>query len=427
MTHFFNGLGALCAVFCIGLSGAVAQEARESAQGATGAKPAVSQQLTALARAEQDGSEISDEGAQVAVNLRLSQAVPYRIFFLDAPRRMVVDFSEVDWTGFDAARFVASDDVTAVRVGGFVPGWSRMVIDLAQPLTLKSAEMRADASGAGLALRLAPVSAEVFAAQAGTPPEAQLVTRSASADAKTMAPTPDFAARKVRVMLDPGHGGIDPGAERAGLREADLMLTFTRELKDALVRTGRFEVFVTRDADVFVPLERRITLAREAQADVFLSLHADALSEGHAHGATVYTLAERATDLASQKLSERHDRADLLAGVDLSDHDDVIAGVLMDMARTETKPRTNRLADALVTALRDSVGVHKRPRLEAGFSVLKAPDMPSVLLELGFLSSEKDQKKLIDPAWRARAAWAVRDALLVWVEAEIVAREKLRQ
>jgi N-acetylmuramoyl-L-alanine amidase len=228
-------------------------------------------------------------------------------------------------------------------------------------------------------------------------------------------------------VLDPGHGGIDPGAERDGYREADLMLTFAQELRDILVRAGNFEVILTRDDDSFVPLETRVSIAQAVSADVFISLHADALAEGRAEGATVYTLAERASDDASRKLAERHDRDDLLAGVDLSDQDDVIANVLLDMARTETHPRTLRLADALVGRFQASVGMHKRPHLKAGFSVLKSADVPSVLLELGFLSSPSDREKLLDPAWRSKAAQAVRTALDSWVTEERAVAVQARQ
>ncbi|WP_066709425.1 N-acetylmuramoyl-L-alanine amidase [Celeribacter ethanolicus] len=386
--------------------------------------------LTALARADSSASALVDQGDSLEMMLRLSQPVPFRIFTLDDPRRMVVDFSEVDWTGFDTEAFDTAEGVSGLRVGGFTPGWSRMVLDLAKPYALVHAEMSRDDKGAVLTLNLDPTASDEFALGAGTPPDAQLVRPSAQetgdAAAKT-APLRRFGDGPLRVVIDPGHGGIDPGAERDGEREKDLMLTFGRELQDVLNRAGGFDVVMTRTEDVFVPLETRLTLAREAGADVFLSLHADAIAEGRAEGATIYTLAERASDAASQKLAERHDRADLLAGVDLTGQDDVIAAVLMDMARTETMPRTDRLADSLVKYLDESVGMHKRPRLEAGFSVLKAPDMPSVLIELGFLSSAKDRAKLKDQAWRTKAAWAIRDALLAWEEEEVSLRDRLRK
>ena len=384
------------------------------------------QGMTALARADSSASALVDQGDSIEMMLRLSQPVPFRIFTLDDPRRMVVDFAEVDWTGFDTEAFNTSRGITGLRVGGFTPGWSRMVLDLAQPYALVHAEMSRDDSGAVLTLNLDPTASDEFALTAGTPPDARLVRRAPQEGEKPLPPR-KIGEGPLRVVLDPGHGGIDPGAERDGVQEKTLTLTFARELQDVLNRAGGFDVTLTRTEDVFVPLETRLTLAREARGDVFISIHADAIAEGRAEGATIYTLAARSSDAATQKLAERHDRADLLAGVDLTGQDDVIASVLMDMARTETTPRTDRLADTLVTYLEESVGMHKRPRLEAGFSVLKAPDMPSVLIELGFLSSAKDRAKLVDPAWRMKAAWAIRDALLDWEEQERVMQGKLRK
>jgi N-acetylmuramoyl-L-alanine amidase len=230
------------------------------------------------------------------------------------------------------------------------------------------------------------------------------------------------------IVLDPGHGGLDPGAIRGDAVEKDLMLVFARELREVLLRAGGFDVMMTRDDDIFVPLEMRQSVARLAQADVFISLHADALLEGRASGATVYTLAPEATDAASEKLAERHDRADLLAGVDLSDQDDAVARVLMDLARAETMPRTDALADAIVEGLRANIGnMHKRPRLGAAFSVLKSPDIPSVLIELGFMSHERDLANLQSPEWRARAAVGIRDALRAWAAADAGQSALLRQ
>ncbi len=160
---------------------------------------------------------------------------------------------------------------------------------------------------------------------------------------------------------------------------------------------------------------------------MFLSLHADALVEGRASGSTIYTLSEKASDIATQKLAERHDRSDRLAGIDLSQQDDVIADVLMDLARLETAPRSDRLADALVAGLGKTVGIHKRPRLSAGFSVLKAPDIPSVLLELGFLSSKRDRDRLVDANWRASAANGIRDGLVAWAISDAADARLLRK
>jgi N-acetylmuramoyl-L-alanine amidase len=236
------------------------------------------------------------------------------------------------------------------------------------------------------------------------------------------------ARDRLRIVLDPGHGGVDPGAVRGETTEAALVLQFARELAEALRRTGRAEVILTRQADVFVPLPTRVTLARSAGADAFISLHADALAEGHARGATVYTLAERASDAASAALAEQHDRADLLEGIDLSASDDVVAGILMDLARVETAPRANALADSLVEGIRTAgLRLHARPRGEAGFTVLRAADIPSVLVEIGFVSDPSDLENLRDPEWRAAMQTALVEGILAWAEADTLRASLLRQ
>jgi N-acetylmuramoyl-L-alanine amidase len=228
-------------------------------------------------------------------------------------------------------------------------------------------------------------------------------------------PPPVRGGGPVTVVLDPGHGGIDPGAEADGQTEADLILTFARVLKEELVRDGGFSVVMTREDDSFVPLEARTSIARAAEADVFISLHADALAEGEATGATVYVLSDDATDEAAQALAERHDRDDLLAGVDLTGTDDLVATVLMDMARTETTPRMERLASALAASIQDAgLKMHRHPIQAAGFSVLKSPDIPSVLVEVGFMSSPRDLARLQDPAWRTEMAAAITAGLRDW-------------
>ena len=391
-----------------------------------GAFPASSQDLSALARIAPGENRVVDRGEAVELTLSITQGVPYRIFTLDHPRRLVLDFNELDWTGLKVDAFDASDRIASVRTGLFQAGWSRMVLDLASPLRLDLAGLdTSDHAAAILRVRLLPASDQDFAAAAGVPPE----LRTGRPEPLDL-PEPkrrQTGAQPLMVVIDPGHGGIDPGAEAGDIVEADLMLTFARELQETLLRAGGFKVVLTRTEDVFVPLETRISIARRAAADVFLSLHADALLEGRATGATIYTLSEDASDIASQRLAERHDRADLLAGVDLSGQGDVVAGVLMDLARTETAPRADMLADMLVEGLSKTTRLHKRPRLSAGFSVLKAPDIPSALIELGFLSSPRDLARITDPDWRKGAAEAIRDALRTWAIADAEAAAGLRK
>ncbi len=388
------------------------------------------QDLSALTRLDATRSFIRDQGCcGLSIDLHLSQAVPYRVFTLDDPMRLVVDFREVNWGGISpAALLEGQNNASGVRFGLYRPGWSRMVVDLKGPMAVQTAGMITDPSEgeATVQLRLIPSAEVAFSAASGAP-------ASAMWGEPRIADVPVPMVRRTGegplvVVLDPGHGGIDPGAETGGESEAQLMLTFARELKEVLTRAGGFTVVMTRSEDIFVPLETRVSIARAAGADVFISLHADALSVGHAAGATVYTLSETASDEASAKLAERHERSDLLAGVDLSGQDDVIAGVLMDLARLETAPRADKLADQLVIGIRDAVGkMHKRPRQEAGFSVLKAPDIPSVLIELGFLSSADDLENLSSPVWRSLAADGIRAALTAWAISDAAEAQLLRQ
>ena len=380
------------------------------------------QDLSALARLDPERSAVSDRGDGVVVTLGLSQAVPWRLRLMAEPPRLVLDFREVDWRGYgDLAR--ASVRVKALRAGMFRPGWSRLVLELDGPYRVAQAGMMTDGP-VQVRVRLEPASAAEFAASVAQPePEGWALPPVADLPR----PLPQGAGPLV-VVLDPGHGGIDPGAERGDASEAALVLTFARELKEALLRDGNFAVVMTRAEDVFVPLEARISLAREAAAQVFLSLHADALAEGEAVGASLYTLSDEATDAASAALAERHDRDDLLAGVDLTGQDDVVATVLMDMARTETMPRTDRLAQALVTAITAAdLTMYRHPRQQAGFSVLKSPDIPSVLLELGFLSSPGDLARLRDPDWRARMVAALVGGLKTWAAEDAALAGLLRR
>lgn len=389
------------------------------------ALPLRADDLTALARIVPAGSALRDAGPGIALDLVLSQAVPYRVRLMDLPPRAVLDFREVDFARFDAAMLGQSRRVRELRAGTLRPGWSRLVLELDGPYGVTEAAMQTGgaAGTATIRLRLQPADPADFADRAAQPDSALWALPDQT---QPVAPAPGLRPRLV--VLDPGHGGIDPGAERDGVRESDLMLTFARELRDALRRTGDFEVVLTRDDDIFVSLEARVRIARQAGADLFLSLHADALPDGGAQGATVYTLSDEATDAASAALAERHDRADLLAGVDLSAQDDLIATVLMSIARTETMPRTDNLADALVAAISETVGgMHRRPRQVAGFSVLKAPDIPSALIELGFMSSPRDLANLRDPAWRARFADALVLALQRWDLADAADAELRRR
>lgn len=371
------------------------------------------QALSALARFQPEASEISVGRRTLTMKLALSQPVPYRVYTLDAPARLVIDFREVDWGDARASMIAGVEDVPALRFGGVRPGWSRLVMELGAPLALARAQMERVNEGAVLDIGLKSVAAEEFAALSGLPESGDWPKPQKPRKA------PKRAGDGVLIVLDPGHGGIDPGASREGVNEKDLMLRFAREIAEELRRVEGVDVLLTREDDSFVSLERRVAIAHEAGADLFLSLHADALSEGRAHGATVHTLSDEASDRASALLVERHDHADLLAGVDLSGQDDEIADVLLDLARQETKPRSERLAKAIVIGLESRAApMNRRPYRSAGFSVLKAADIPSVLLEIGFMSSERDFQNITDDAWRRKMAQGIRDGIQAWMIAD---------
>ncbi|MBR9861819.1 MAG: AMIN domain-containing protein [Rhodobacteraceae bacterium] len=394
-----------------------------------GGHPVQAQDLQALARVDSARSTIEDSsGDTVNLRLQLSQPVPYRVFALNDPPRIVFDFKEVDWSGFEPGKVDQSDVVKGLRFGIFRPGWSRLVLDLAYPILPQKAEMRVNEvrGTAVLDVRMASASREEFALESSEREEDGWALPKPTEAGKPK--QRQLGDRPVVVVIDPGHGGVDGGAERDGYEEKDLVLQFARELQEALIRTGRFQAKLTRTEDVFLSLPDRISVARALEADVFLSIHADALAEGSATGTTVYTLSAKASSTMAAQLAEQHDRSDLLAGVDLSEQDDQIAAVLMDMAQRETGVRSDMLAEMLVNGIAKSVGrIRKRPHLSAGFTVLKAPDIPSVLVELGFMSNKSDLNNLLTKRWRAQVIAGILNALDAWTLEDAAQGRLLRQ
>ncbi|MBB5721749.1 N-acetylmuramoyl-L-alanine amidase [Loktanella ponticola] len=390
------------------------------------ATPALSQDFSGLARVVHADSAITDTRGGMQLNLGLTQVVPYRVFTLDEPRRLVVDFREIDWTGTDKAQLDQSQIAGDVRFGAFQQGWSRLVVDLTEPVVLETAELVSNQidGTAKLTLNFDRVSAETFAEKSGAPAS----TAWDVATALPSLPAPTSEDRPLTVVIDPGHGGVDPGAIQGGVQEADLMLQLAVEVAEGLNRTGRVRAILTREADVFVPLEGRMSIARAAKADLLISLHADALEVDEARGASIYTLSDEGSDQAATRMAERHERGDLLAGVDLSDQDDRVATVLMDLARAETEPQSQRFAEHVVTGLRDAgARLNSKPRREGRLAVLNAPDFASVLIEVGFLSSASDREILSTRAGRARIVEGIVASVLVWEQDEAARAPLVRQ
>ncbi|MFJ5488761.1 N-acetylmuramoyl-L-alanine amidase, partial [Hansschlegelia beijingensis] len=223
------------------------------------------------------------------------------------------------------------------------------------------------------------------------------------------------------VVIDPGHGGVDPGAAGpAGASEKDIVLAFAKRLKEKIEAGGVSRVVLTRDDDNFISLPARVKVARDNAASLMISIHADTLADPFGvRGATIYTLSEKASDKEAERLAEKENRADLIAGVDLSEEPEEVAGILFDLARRETKAFTTQFARGLVKELKEAAKLNKNPLRSAGFRVLRAPDVPSVLLELGYLSSPEDAKLMMSDKWRDQATDAVAEAVARYFDTRI--------
>jgi N-acetylmuramoyl-L-alanine amidase len=239
------------------------------------------------------------------------------------------------------------------------------------------------------------------------------------------APEPQaLASTRPVIVIDPGHGGIDPGAvSRSGTAEKDVVLAFSEVLKETLDAAGHYEVHLTRSEDVFLSLHDRVQFARKHAADLFIAVHADSLSRGTARGATVYTLADKASDAEAEALAHKENRSDIIAGVDLVAETEQITGILIDLAQREAKNHATTFAKQLVNELKPVANLNRRPIRSAGFRVLKAPDVPSVLFELGYLSNRSDETLLLSPEWRGKVAGAMAGAIERYFATQIASGE----
>jgi N-acetylmuramoyl-L-alanine amidase len=222
--------------------------------------------------------------------------------------------------------------------------------------------------------------------------------------------------RRIRdpvVVIDPGHGGIDNGTLAGGESEKSLVLGFGLALRDRIEKSGKFRVVMTRTDDTFIPLADRVKIARTQSAALFVSIHADALPrrEGDAQGATIYTLSDKASDAEAERLAEAENKADAIGGVNLTEEPIEVADILIDLAQRETRTFSNRFARLLMGEMKNTVRMHKHPLKSAGFKVLKAPDVPSVLIELGYVSNKGDLEHLVSENWRSRTVGSMAQAV----------------
>jgi N-acetylmuramoyl-L-alanine amidase len=356
-------------------------------------------------------ARLGGDEAQTRFVMDLNRKIDLHAFTLADPYRVVLDIPEVSFRLPPKTGETGRGLIKAFRFGLVMPGGSRIVFDLSKPVRVDKAFVvdASDGAPARLVLDLVATDRDSFmrkialdekTAPAAMPPAT--APHSASADPRPL------------VVLDPGHGGIDTGTKAAsGESEKDIVLDFAKRLRDRIEKTGKYRVLLTRSDDTFVPLADRVHIARDAGAALFLSIHADALprGEGDAQGATVYTLSETATDSAAARLAEEENRADVIAGVDLKAEPDDVAGILIDLAQRETKTFSVQFAHKLVSEMRETARLHKEPIKSAGFRVLRAPDVPSVLVELGYVSNKQDLQSLLSDSWRDRAADAIAQAV----------------
>jgi N-acetylmuramoyl-L-alanine amidase len=215
------------------------------------------------------------------------------------------------------------------------------------------------------------------------------------------------------IVIDPGHGGIDNGTQAGSESEKKLVLDFGLALRDRIEKSGKYRVVMTRTDDTFIPLADRVKIARNQSAALFVSIHADALPrrEGDAQGATIYTLSDRASDAEAERLAEAENKADAIGGVNLTEEPTEVADILIDLAQRETRNFSNRFARLLMGDMKSTVRMHKNPLKSAGFKVLKAPDVPSVLIELGYVSNKADLENLVSENWRSRTVGSMAHAI----------------
>jgi N-acetylmuramoyl-L-alanine amidase len=376
-----------------------AQGSHAQTQGATQpATPAV--QATA--------SRLQGNAERTTLTIELSQRIQARAFLLADPPRVVIDSTEVSFRLPPEAGREGLGLISAFRFGLFAPGASRIVVDLNHPALIERADVENFGGRHRLVLELSRSTREALQRAARTTPIPAVQVPVAPRSAQSPPERP-------LIVLDPGHGGIDAGAVASdGTTEKSIVLMFARSLRDVLEASGRVRVALTRDDDRFVTLSDRVRFAREREAALFVSIHADSLRgvTQDVRGATLYTLSETASDREAAQLADRENRSDLAAGVDLAGETDEVADILVDLMRRETQSFSIQFARSAVRELGASIRLSRNPHRFGGFRVLRAQDVPSALLELGFLSSREDVRALTSEEWRKNASGALARAII---------------
>jgi N-acetylmuramoyl-L-alanine amidase len=392
-------------------------------------KPAVAPSLPIASDAR-----LAGDGKQTRFILDLDKAISFRAFPLADPYRVVLDIPQVSFQLPAGTGVAGRGLIKAFRYGLVMPGGSRIVFDLNGPARIASSTMLEAANGQPprLVLELEEVDRTTFVQSLA--PDSRPELRPAIAVGKDAVPTIEAkveAAPKLSappdlrpvIIIDPGHGGIDNGTASGNEYEKNLVLGFGLALRDRIEKSGKYRIVMTRTDDTFIPLDDRVKIARTQSAALFVSIHADALPrrEGDAQGATIYTLSDRASDAEAERLAEAENKADAIGGVNLTEEPTDVADILIDLAQRETRTFSNRFARLLMGEMKTATRMHKHPLKSAGFRVLKAPDVPSVLIELGYVSNRDDLEHLVSENWRSRTVGSVAQAIDAFFAKRLVA------
>jgi N-acetylmuramoyl-L-alanine amidase len=369
-------------------------------------------------------ARLAGDARQTRFILDLDRAIPFRAFALADPYRVILDIPQVSFKLAAGTGAAGRGLIKAFRYGLVMPGGSRIVFDLTGPAKIAKSYVleAANEQPPRLVIEFEEVDRTTFV-QLLAPenrPELRPAIADANAavarvDALAVAKPAQMADSRPLIVIDPGHGGVDNGTQAGGgdVMEKNLVLGFGLALRDRIEKSGKYRVVMTRTDDTFIPLNDRVKVARTQGAALFVSIHADALPrrEGDAQGATIYTLSDKASDAEAERLAENENKSDAIGGVNLTDEPTEVADILIDLAQRETRTFSNRFARLLMGEMKNTARMHKHPLKSAGFRVLKAPDVPSVLVELGYVSNKGDLEHLVSENWRSKTVASMAQAI----------------